>query len=95
MAEVPVSFEKSLNLADLRRQLANQEIANGKLVSLGHNATVTVGVYEAGDPPPRRLKLVQAVNGQAVIPVGATKLCDGVVWITNQLQTVVAYRPAA
>jgi hypothetical protein len=91
MDDVAISFEKDLSLAKLETKLGSQEMAIGLLTALGHTAAHSIGVYKAADPPLKKLKLLAAAAGQQ--PPSGTKLAEGKVWITNQEQHVMAYRP--
>lgn len=91
MQDAVVTFGKSLSLEALERGLRDQE-GIGKLADLDHTTHHTVAVLADENAPEEPVHLIAAVGEGEVIPDGATLVCSGTVWITGQLQNVVAYR---
>jgi hypothetical protein len=85
-------FKKSLALNTLTVQVAAHEQGTGALIDLDRTSTHTIGIYEPGPSPEHPVKLVEKIDGHAVIPSGYEKVCDGKVWIVNQKRDVVAIR---
>ena len=91
MADIPVSFKKTLSLETLENEVAAFENLQGPLKALDRTNDKSIAVYKLGRRPIPTVTL--KVAGE--VPGGYTKVCEGPVWIESQRKTVMALRKNA
>ena len=96
MADTIKGAKPELSLGDLTIWLAAKEALFGPVIKIGNNGTGTAATFKSGVPIPTKSPVIKpAQPGQAnVVPAAATKLAEGKVFVSGQLQHVVVYRPA-
>ena len=87
-----INFLPGLSLEDLQIQLCAYENNPGPLLDLERTTDFTAGIFEEGPPPDKSLELLLKVNGQANVPTGYDKVCDGKIWVLNVPQSVLVIR---
>jgi hypothetical protein len=88
MADISVSFSKTLSLETLETEVAAFENLQGPLKALDRTDSKSIAIYKLGRRPTPTVKLMLA----GPVPTGFTKVCEGPVWIVSQKQNVMAIR---
>jgi len=88
-----IGAPKTLALIDLNKLVAQQEELLGPLIGIGNDGNQTLLTVDmAEDPPETFAVIVPTFAGQAVVPQGSVKVCEGKVFITSQLIDAIATR---
>lgn len=92
-ATITTGATPELSLQQLSDWLWGQESAHGPVIAIGNNGHSTAATFRWSlTEPDVRAEIRPTVAGQAIVPPGATKICEGSVFISSQLVEVVVFR---
>ncbi len=96
MADTIKGAKPELSLAGLTEWLAKKEAIFGPLIKIGNNGEGTAATFQSDAPIPAKKAVIKLKQpDQAMqLPAGATKLAEGKVFISGEIQNVIVYREA-
>jgi len=94
--ETTVSVEPAKSMAQLNTIVAQQEGFHGALTAIGNDGSVTLLTFENTPKKPEvNAVIAPQEGGRPSVPVGATLVCTGTVFVAGQLTLSAATRAGA